>query len=453
MPDRRTVGPDGDFCSDGILFRVKEPVLPDIRKYIREEAAGKISRHRKVHIQIVAAVSCGGPRDLPFERRDEGEHFLHERYDIGGSVIPCEKQVETGPASHGAEIDYLILKGIMIPQKSSSQMLDGVDFRRVHDRLIVGACHADIKCRDDGAVHIVLSGDVDARFQADMVNGKTCDLFHGTALPFSVICPVYYSFSESRIQGGKEAKMCRRELQKYRAAGILKKSGRHDLPALSARGGIPMILYIVRHGETDWNKRHKVQGRTDIPLNDYGRRLAEETGEGMRDIPVDLGVTSPLLRAKETAQIILDGRDIPLYEDERLQEISFGRYEGMYCGGEHRDPESEAFNRFFNDTGHYVPPEGAETIPQLYERTGQFLEELMNSQELQDKSLLVSTHGAAMTSLLNRIRGNLTAENFWRDEVPPNCSVTKVEIKDGQARILEEGLIFYKEKVKKWKTV
>ena len=41
-----------------------------------------------------------------------------------------------------------------------------------------------------------------------------------------------------------------------------------------------MLLYIVRHGETDWNKSHRVQGRTDIPLNDYGRRLAEETAEG-----------------------------------------------------------------------------------------------------------------------------------------------------------------------------
>ena len=133
-----------------------------------------------------------------------------------------------------------------------------------------------------------------------------------------------------------------------------------------------MLLYIVRHGETDWNKSHRVQGRTDIPLNDYGRRLAEETAEGMKDIQIDIGMTSPLLRAKETAQIILKGRDVPLYDEARLQEISFGRYEGVYCGGDHCDPESEAFNRFFCDTGNYIPPDDAETIPQLYERTGGF---------------------------------------------------------------------------------
>ena len=78
-----------------------------------------------------------------------------------------------------------------------------------------------------------------------------------------------------------------------------------------------MRLYIVRHGETDWNRIHRVQGRTDIPLNDYGRRLARETAEGMKEVRIDLGYTSPLLRAKETAQIILADRGVPLYEDSR----------------------------------------------------------------------------------------------------------------------------------------
>ena len=48
-----------------------------------------------------------------------------------------------------------------------------------------------------------------------------------------------------------------------------------------------MMLYIVRHGETDWNREKRVQGRTDIPLNSYGRHLAEETSEGMKDRRID----------------------------------------------------------------------------------------------------------------------------------------------------------------------
>ncbi|HIX63361.1 MAG TPA: histidine phosphatase family protein [Candidatus Mediterraneibacter colneyensis] len=212
-----------------------------------------------------------------------------------------------------------------------------------------------------------------------------------------------------------------------------------------------MILYIVRHGETDWNLAHKVQGQTDICLNDYGRHLAEETARGMKKIPIDLGYTSPLKRARETAEIILGDRDIPLIDDPRIREISFGSYEGIISGG--GDERSRAFSRFFTDTANYEAPRDGESIRMLYDRTGDFLADLMSRRELADKSILVSTHGAAMTAILNRIKGNLTVDHFWRDEVPPNCSVTKVEVSGGSARIAEEGMIFYKEKVKKWKTV
>ena len=89
-----------------------------------------------------------------------------------------------------------------------------------------------------------------------------------------------------------------------------------------------MLLYIVRHGETDWNKAGKVQGRTDIPLNERGRYLAEATAEGMKDVRIDFCYTSPLIRAKETAQIILGEREIPLVEEKRIEEICFGKCEG-----------------------------------------------------------------------------------------------------------------------------
>ena len=69
-----------------------------------------------------------------------------------------------------------------------------------------------------------------------------------------------------------------------------------------------MKLYLVRHGETDWNKVKRIQGQVDIPLNQFGKRLAEETAEGLRDIPFDLCISSPLSRAHETARIILYGK-------------------------------------------------------------------------------------------------------------------------------------------------
>ena len=61
-----------------------------------------------------------------------------------------------------------------------------------------------------------------------------------------------------------------------------------------------MKLYLIRHGETDWNKEFKIQGSSDIELNEYGRELAFITREGLRHIPFDIAYTSPLKRAKET---------------------------------------------------------------------------------------------------------------------------------------------------------
>lgn len=212
-----------------------------------------------------------------------------------------------------------------------------------------------------------------------------------------------------------------------------------------------MILYIVRHGETDWNRIHRVQGRTDIELNDYGRHLAEQTAAGMRNVSLDLCYTSPLKRAKETAWIILAGRNVPVIDDPRIEEISFGSYEGIKTG--EAEQQSVEFGRFFSDTGNYVPLPDGESVEQLYERTGRFLDELESKKDLENCNILVSTHGAAMTALLNRIKGNLSVEHFWKDEVPPNCSVTKVCIGNGRREIVEEGMIYYREVVKKWKTV
>ena len=67
-----------------------------------------------------------------------------------------------------------------------------------------------------------------------------------------------------------------------------------------------MKIYLVRHGETDWNKERKIQGQVDIPLNAFGIHLAEETAKGLRDIPFDICFSSPLGRAKDTARIILE---------------------------------------------------------------------------------------------------------------------------------------------------
>ena len=87
-----------------------------------------------------------------------------------------------------------------------------------------------------------------------------------------------------------------------------------------------MKLYLIRHGETDYNKQKKNQGQIDVPLNEYGRELAVKTREGLFNIPFDLCLCSPLGRARETAELVLEGRNVPVIIDERIIEVSFGSY-------------------------------------------------------------------------------------------------------------------------------
>lgn len=204
-----------------------------------------------------------------------------------------------------------------------------------------------------------------------------------------------------------------------------------------------MRLYLVRHGETAWNKLGKVQGHSDIPLNDYGRHLAKQTAEGLKDVTFDAAYTSPLARARETARIILSGRTVPLYDEPRIQEMGFGVCEGMRCRGENRDPDSDEFNKFFTDTAGYKVPKGGESIPEVEKRVQEFLEELYNMEEFTDKTILISTHGASLTAMLNCIKGETDISRFWINGVPKNCAVTIVEVRDGKPEILEEGKVFY----------
>lgn len=112
------------------------------------------------------------------------------------------------------------------------------------------------------------------------------------------------------------------------------------------RFGEQMKLYLIRHGETDWNKERKLQGKSDIALNAFGRTLARKTAKHLSNLSFDLAITSPLKRAKETAEILLEGREIPLLEDERLAEMGFGCLEGYYCKGEKMNIPDPKFHYF-----------------------------------------------------------------------------------------------------------
>ena len=170
------------------------------------------------------------------------------------------------------------------------------------------------------------------------------------------------------------------------------------------------MLYLMRHGRTDWNVRHKLQGRTDIPLNEDGRQMARDAHDEYLDTHFDICYCSPLIRAVETAEILLEGRNVPIVKDDRLLEMCFGDYEGI----EHsfKIPDCP-INVIFQDPASYKESVGgAETIEELNARTKSFLDELVYPKIAEGKDVLIVGHGAMNCSLISNVK-NLPREDFW----------------------------------------
>ncbi len=87
-------------------------------------------------------------------------------------------------------------------------------------------------------------------------------------------------------------------------------------------------IYLIRHGETEWNKQLRYQGQKDVPLNDEGHRQAMLLARFLEKENIEVIYSSPLLRARETAMVITSKRDIKLQLEEGFLEINFGEWEG-----------------------------------------------------------------------------------------------------------------------------
>lgn len=203
-----------------------------------------------------------------------------------------------------------------------------------------------------------------------------------------------------------------------------------------------MQLYFIRHGETPWNKARRFQGQIDIPLNDYGRFLAQKTREGLADIRFDRVFCSPLGRARETAEILLSGvfpvEDIVL--DDRLKELGFGAYEGVDIRSVAHDETHPLYSCLWSPAD-YIPPQGAESFSDLVERAHSFLQDVILPLESEVERVLVVAHGALNRAMVVA-SGHKEIAEFW--SVPyHNCCVTRMTLQDGTLMLDSEAELYY----------
>lgn len=179
-----------------------------------------------------------------------------------------------------------------------------------------------------------------------------------------------------------------------------------------------MKILLTRHGQTDWNVAGKIQGMTDIELNETGIKQAEATREKLLDYDIDLIIASPLKRAKRTAEIIGSGRNIPIIIDDRIQERAFGKYEGKTTKEMDFD---EVWNYKLNI--HY---ENAESVGELFDRVNGFLKDI--KQSYQDKTVLLVTHGGISVPVRAYFEGIPEEVDVLRNMGLDNCEVKEYEL-------------------------
>jgi len=146
-------------------------------------------------------------------------------------------------------------------------------------------------------------------------------------------------------------------------------------------------FYMARHGLTDWNLVPKVQGATDIPLNEGGIKQAHALAEYIKTsgIKIDKILCSPLSRAAETARIVSEINNIPLQVEPRLIEQNFGKWEGWSKENAKDASFHLAKQQFMNSY------ETGESMFRLAQRIYNFLDELKNTDS--DETYLLVTHG------------------------------------------------------------
>jgi len=182
------------------------------------------------------------------------------------------------------------------------------------------------------------------------------------------------------------------------------------------------MLYVLRHGKTDWNAQYRLQGRTDIPLNDEGREMARRAAIEYKDINFDVCYCSPLIRARETAKLLLEGRDVPIIYDDRLMEMSFGEYEGT---ANTFDIPDCPINVIFQHPEDYKESVGgSETFEELYARTGSFLNEVAIPLVNEGKDVLIVGHGAMNLSITCQIK-NIPIKDYWSTRID-NCKLNRL---------------------------
>lgn len=185
-------------------------------------------------------------------------------------------------------------------------------------------------------------------------------------------------------------------------------------------------LFIVRHGQSQWNLENRFTGWKDVDLTELGKREAFQAAQTLRDEEIDIAFTSKLVRAQNTLKIILDeigGSNIPITVNKALNERSYGNLEGFN--------KEETALKFGHEKVHIwrrsfdVPPPGGESLEQVCARVSPYFEKQIKPKLKQDKNVLIVAHGNSLRALIMHLE-NISPKNISKIEIATGESLKYV---------------------------
>lgn len=181
-----------------------------------------------------------------------------------------------------------------------------------------------------------------------------------------------------------------------------------------------MKLYVMRHGQTDWNVKKKIQGCTDIELNETGIKQAQNAKQKFNEYVIDLIFCSPLKRTRKTAEIINEDKKVPIICEDKIVERYFGDLEGL------KPEEAEVFQKNnFWDYRTNLRIENVEPIVDCCNKVWGFLDEV--KEKYQDKNVLLVTHGGTAKVINSYFKG-ICEDGSLPEAGFQNCEIREYEL-------------------------
>lgn len=195
-------------------------------------------------------------------------------------------------------------------------------------------------------------------------------------------------------------------------------------------------LYFVRHGETDLNLQGRCQGRLDYPLNETGRRQLEETAEKFDGIEIDKIYSSPLLRARQSAEIIAERKGLNVHPLEYIVEIDHGELEGMSL--------DDARKKYAGMLKDWIDRPDTVKFP-----GGESLDDVRKRMLKGVKEVIMADRGKAVLLLTHQVLGGVARCHFeglplsamWRDKLAPG-EFFRIDIDEEKEKIeVEKAMV------------